>query len=968
MWDAGHASWLEVVGGAGRVLITTRNLDVLIARRAAQHSLDAMTVAQARALLAEWTGTKAKNLPDEAVEVADACGRLPIALAMAGALVCRPGGSWQRALGLLRNAKLDKLRGDLPAYPYRNVYQVIEASVGQLAVDGGDTDRQGYVHLAVFAEDDAIPRSAVQVLWGRLGLDKYDVDDLASRLATLALASLEMSTTDGDWYLRLHDIQRAYVRACVSDMAALHADMVDGYRLLCADGLERGPTTDITTEGRAEFFTRLPFHLAASGAVEELHSLLWSHSWLDNKLRSAGAVELFADYERIPCDEPMALLRAALHLSSYVLTRDPDQLPSQLFGRLGYFTAPDRLVDRIGELLSSSDAGVEHDWLRPQVPTLTPPGGPLLRTLSVESRRVYGISLSRNGGFAAFFDEDCCIRILDTHTGLTVCTLPDHQGPARTLALSGNGARLLSVDGQTARLWDVSSGTIVRSWHGRAGAVSACALSGDGSRALLSSRDRMIKVWDTQTGEAVCAFEEPAARGQTVALSRDGRYAVAGFGTRAVAWEVDTGRKLCDLSGHDAKIETVAISDDGELLGAGERNSTIKLWNTRTGERLHTLRGHAEAVSALAVSGDGRWVVSGSRDKTARLWDAHSGEVLRTFSGHSSSVWSVAVSPDGKRVFSGSPDRTVKVWDSRSVPVSADSDGHGSRVWSVALSGDGTRLLSGADDRALKLWDTDTGHLVWSCTRQTARIRSVALSADCRLALSGSKERVARLWDARSGRLLRTLQGHASSVWAVALSLDGKRAVSGSQDWTVKLWNTDSGALIHSYDRHEGAVWSVAISRDGERILSGSQDRTARLWDVPGGALLATFSGHRDRVWSVALSPDGSRALTGSRDHTARLWDTRSGKLIKTFTGHGASVDAVAFSGDGQLALTVSEDKTAKLWDVGTGRSVAAFTADRSVSACALHGAGQPMVWVGDQAGRLHRLQFVAGPSAGTRR
>ena len=66
---------------------------------------------------------------------------------------------------------------------------------------------------------------------------------------------------------------------------------------------------------------------------------------------------------------------------------------------------------------------------------------------------------------------------------------------------------LASAGAESALLWDVGSGDVIRTFEGHSDWVRAVALSGDGTRALSGSIDRTVKLWDvesdqeTQTGK-----------------------------------------------------------------------------------------------------------------------------------------------------------------------------------------------------------------------------------------------------------------------------------------------------------------------------------------------------------------------------------------------------------------------------------------------------------------------------------
>ena len=80
VWSVGAAQALAVTGPQGRVLITTRDKLVLERIGATTFSLDVLTPADARALLAQLTATVPSQLPPDAERVLDATGP------------CGPGG------------------------------------------------------------------------------------------------------------------------------------------------------------------------------------------------------------------------------------------------------------------------------------------------------------------------------------------------------------------------------------------------------------------------------------------------------------------------------------------------------------------------------------------------------------------------------------------------------------------------------------------------------------------------------------------------------------------------------------------------------------------------------------------------------------------------------------------------------------------------------------------------------------
>jgi len=82
---------------------------------------------------------------------------------------------------------------------------------------------------------------------------------------------------------------------------------------------------------------------------------------------------------------------------------------------------------------------------------------------------------------------------------------------------------LTASDDNTARLWDVSTGEVLRTLLGHGRAVTSVAFSPDGRRVLTASQDSTARLWDAATGEVLRRFEGHGSVVTSVAFSPDGR-------------------------------------------------------------------------------------------------------------------------------------------------------------------------------------------------------------------------------------------------------------------------------------------------------------------------------------------------------------------------------------------------------------------------------------------------------------
>ncbi|MDZ7970239.1 MAG: WD40 repeat domain-containing protein, partial [Nostoc sp. DedSLP03] len=341
---------------------------------------------------------------------------------------------------------------------------------------------------------------------------------------------------------------------------------------------------------------------------------------------------------------------------------------------------------------------------------------------------------------------------------IEVNTLEGHSSYVNSVAYSPNGQQLASASSdKTIKIWDVSSGQLLKTLTGHSDTVISVAYSPNGQQLASASSDKTIKIWD-----------------------------------------VSSGQLLKTLTGHSSWVNSVAYSPNGQQLASASSDKTIKIWDVSSGQLLKTLTGHSSWVNSVAYSPNGQQLASASSDKTIKIWDVSSGQLLKTLTGHSSWVNSVAYSPNGQQLASASSDKTIKIWDVSSGQLLKTLTGHSSAVNSVAYSPNGQQLASASDDKTIKIWDVSSGQLLKTLTGHSSWVNSVAYSPNRQYLASASDDKTIKIWDVSSGQLLKTLTGHSSAVISVAYSPNGQQLASASADKTIILWDLNFDNLLHS--------------------------------------------------------------------------------------------------------------------------------------------------------------------------
>ena len=365
VWDPAHLKYF-LRGGAGCArLITSRQIEVASEAKAKRVSVDEMTTDEAVGMLT----ARLNPQPDDLApfrRLADRLGEWPLLLKLAAAAISQRierGATVENALTYV-HAALE--RGGVIAFDRKSEtdrHAAIASTIGASLNLFGDEERRRYAELAVFPEDESVPLHVIAELWH---LDEFEAEQIVEKLANASLVEFDLRVG----VVQLHDVLRTYLASTLgaAALSKAHANLLERWG-------------DLRALPHEYAWRWIGYHLQGAGRQGDLNALLLDFDWLRAKLEATEIGALVQEFDYTSGSEELRLLQDTLRLSSHVLAKSKSKLAGQLLARIpeGELSLRESILARV--------LANREPWLRPVRPSLTPPGGPLLRTLEGHTER-----------------------------------------------------------------------------------------------------------------------------------------------------------------------------------------------------------------------------------------------------------------------------------------------------------------------------------------------------------------------------------------------------------------------------------------------------------------------------------------------------------------------------------------------------------------------------------------------------
>ncbi|HMO57806.1 MAG TPA: hypothetical protein PKC19_10635, partial [Roseiflexaceae bacterium] len=564
----------------------------------------------------------------------------------------------------------------------------------------------------------------------------------------------------------------------------------------------------------------------------------------------------------------------------------------------------------------------------------------ITRTLEITASVLGPVAYSPDGSMIAV-GVSSSISLIDAQSLDPTAQLNDHSGKITTLAWSADGSLLASgaSDDNDIRIWDTSSGSLVRTLRGHSGWIRSLAFSPDGRTLASGSTDLSIRVWDATTGAALQTLTGHGNLPGGIAFSPDGTQLVSASRDGTVRlWDVAAGSEVDGFNFQTAMSEDgmtrywatgVAFSPDGRILAVGSVDGNIYLLDAATGNQIRLLRGHTNwiVIRGLAFSPDGQLLYSASLDSSIRMWDVATGAAVDTLIGHRLDIFSIALSPDGTQLLSVSDQEgRLVIWDTVTrQPISSLRVGQG-LVTGISFSPDNFALaLTGYNGTVqLRLIDDGTSSTLPGAANAS---QTFAFLPNGRFVLITEQQTIVVVdLIEQTSEVLRGLSGRPISV---ATSRDGRWLVIGSDNGDIGIWE-DAQGVAQLLNRSElPAALLMNFSFDGRwlAVAGPATDPRVAIYDIESRRVERVISGPTETIAAIGWQPGGMLLAAASLDGVLWIWDATTGALVRQIVAPAELgwYAGMSFSPDGRMIATSSPRGVLQFWDITTGDELASI-------------------------------------------
>jgi WD40 repeat protein len=457
--------------------------------------------------------------------------------------------------------------------------------------------------------------------------------------------------------------------------------------------------------------------------------------------------------------------------------------------------------------------------------------------------------------------------------------------------------------------------------RGHEGAILMGVFTPDGQRAVTASADQTARVWDVKTGQMLRRYDQHTGPLYSLAVSQSGHTLVTGSQDNTVrTWDLPSTTPDESLVSAAAAVRGIALHPDGNGLLAVSADKLLSIHNLRTSpltrgevakpQPPEIRTGHSSELLTVGIRSDGVAYASADVEGHIHLWNAFLPAPQRTLLGAASRVSAVRFTANNQQLISSGDDGVIRVWQ-LNTPAPRVLPALTAEVVALDLLTNQPTAVVALADKTVRVINLTDDSVVAQFPPLPFSIRGVTHApSNAWIGVAGDQGQAAVV-NSATGAIQGVVLGHAGEVTAIAAHADNMQFVTTGIDGTIRLWQQPLPEIVAA--GHTGPVRGIAAAPGGQWYATISDDKTTRIWDANGTAVRQLGS-HEQPLRAIAVRDDAALLATGDAGGDVWLWNPADGSPQGIVAAHPGGITGMTFSADRTLLITTGADQKIRAW------------------------------------------------------
>ncbi len=212
------------------------------------------------------------------------------------------------------------------------------------------------------------------------------------------------------------------------------------------------------------------------------------------------------------------------------------------------------------------------------------------------------------------------------------------EGRVLAIDFSPDGTQLAAGSGIPSRsgqltIWNVTERSLEREIpEAHSDTVFSVDFSRDGALLASGAADKFARVFDVATGELQKTFEGHTGHVLGVSWRADGsRIATGGADNAIKIWNTTTSEQTRTITSHKKPVLGLSFIGIGENIASAGGDKAVLLHTASNGKNYRRCDGSTDFVHAVVASRDESLIIAGGEDGVLRLWNGKDGKLITSF-------------------------------------------------------------------------------------------------------------------------------------------------------------------------------------------------------------------------------------------------------------------------------------------------------------------------------------------------